>query len=47
VRARGRRRQAKGRIKRYGPKIKDTIKRILPSAVRGPMTFTLAAVAGG
>jgi hypothetical protein len=34
-------------IKQYGPKIKDTMKRTLPSAVHGPMTFTLAAVAGG
>ena len=47
LRARGRRDQAKGSIKQYGPKIKDTIKRILPSAVRGPMTFTLAVVASG
>ena len=40
MRARGRCGQAKGSIKRYGPKIKDTTKRILPGAVRGPMTFT-------
>jgi uncharacterized protein YjbJ (UPF0337 family) len=45
LRARGRRDQAKGNIKQYGAKIKDTLKRLPPGAVRGPMTFTLVLVA--
>ena len=35
LRARGRRDQAKGNIKQYGAKIKDTLKRLRPAPCAG------------